>query len=183
LSGQASGQFEVKKVGEVTIFRLYKRKTYEPERKPSAKRFFRRLRALFPCQAEIIKAEELEDLIIRTFGSGYQYYVLISDEWFRVITKEQMEKLLKEDDTDALPYIRVVADCDDFSDVLLGQLTKKTWNQGYAIGQLWYYTESFGHAVNLFCDGQKIWVVEPQLDLIVEWGTGYYRGWAYMVKF
>jgi hypothetical protein len=111
LSGQASGQFEVKKVGEVTIFRLYKRKAYEPERKPSAKRFFRRLRALFPCQAGIIKAEELEGLITKTFGSDYQYYVLISDEWFRAITKEQMEQLLKEDDTDTLPYIPTYADC------------------------------------------------------------------------
>jgi hypothetical protein len=434
-----SGQFEIKKVGEVTIIRLYKRKTYTPQRKPSVKRFFREIRALIPCQAEIIKAEDLENLILKTFGDNYQYHILISDEYYRVITKEQMEKLLKEDDTDTLPYINVYADCpippetayalglffaegscgfrgetgegawwrivaekeylekakagleayprfpvsfeiklfnsyrkgaktnfgerkrdvyclevhaqkygarrdfirafyrmfyldglldykkvpaciydssleakrmflegvidgdgerngnritvvgdlaltgiiklmkdlhwafgitvepraqrpdvyyvsygrsrewytdilqaidgkdwvslkwisertgiplsrvmwatkkleeekyiisrkpwsqrrevklahpynlcDDFSDVLLGQLTRKTWTQGFALGQIWYYTESFGHACNLFCDGQKIWIVEPQNDGIYEWGQGDYHGWAFMVKF
>jgi hypothetical protein len=79
----------------------------------------------------------------------------------------------------------LVHNCDDFSDVLLGCLTKKTWNQGYALGQLWYINEAkgFGHAVNLFVDEQpKIWVVEPQNDGIYEWGEGDYSGKAYMVK-
>jgi hypothetical protein len=176
----------VKKVGEVTIFRLYKRRPYEPQRKPSAKRFFRRLRALIPCQAEIIKAEDLEGLILRTFGSDYQYHVLISDEKFRVITREQMEKLLKEDDTDTLPYISTYGDCDDYSDVLLGQLTRKTWNQGYAIGQIWWYCSEFGHAQNLFCDGKQIFIVEPQNDDITTWDaikSQYKDARAYMVKF
>jgi hypothetical protein len=181
-----SGQFEVKKVGEVTIIRLYKRKTYTPQRKPSVKRFFREIRALIPCQAEIIKAEDLENLILKTFGDNYQYHILISDEYFRVITKEQMEKLLKEDDTDTLPYINVYADCDDFSDVLLGQLTRKTWTQGYAIGQIWWLCSAFGHAQNLFTDGKQIFIVEPQNDEITTWDaikSQYKDACAFMVKF
>jgi hypothetical protein len=177
---------EVKKVGNVTVLR-FKRKEFTPERKPSAKRFFREVKArVFPCKGGTITADELERLILSTFGSDYEYHILISDEWFRVISKDKMEKLLKDDDTDKLSYQPVTSDCDDFSDVLLGCLTKKTWNQGYALGQLWYINEAknFGHAVNLFVDEQpKIWVVEPQNDGIYEWGEGDYSGKAYMVKF
>jgi len=176
---------EVKKKGKVVILRFYKRKQYEPERSPSIKRFLRELRTLFPCRAKEITADKLEDIILHTFGSDYQYHVLISDERFRTITKEQMEQLLAKDDTDTLPYIPTYADCDDFSDVLLGSLTRKTWQQGFAIGQLWYINieKNFGHAVNVFCDGEKIWIVEPQNDIILKWGTGDYSGKAFMVKF
>jgi len=172
----------VKRKGKVTILR-FKRQEYSPERPLSVKRYLKRLRAFFPCRAEEITADKLEDLILKTFGSDYEYYILISDEKFRVITRAQMEQLLTEDDTDTLNYIPIYADCDDFSDTLIGSLTRMTWNQGFAIGQLWYYTPTFGHAVNLFCDGEKIWIVEPQNDKIVEWGTGDYSGKAFMVKF
>jgi len=177
-------QVEVKKIGKVTILRFYRRKPYEPERKPSAKRFLRKLRTLVPCKATEITADKLEDLILETFGDGYAYHVLISDEKFRVITKEQMEQLLAKDDTDSLNYVPTYADCDDFSDVLLGQLTRKTWIQGFAIGQLWYFNPRFGHAINIFCDGAKIWLVEPQNDRILEWNSEPdYSGKAFMVKF
>jgi hypothetical protein len=178
---------EIKKVGKVTVLKFERDREFTPERKPYAKRFFQTLRIkLFPCRGDTITSEELVRLILSTFGSDYEYHILISDEWFRVISRDKMEKLLKEDDTDKLTYNSVVSDCDDFSDVLLGCLTKRTWNQGYALGQLWYYNEArnFGHAVNLFCDGEKIWVVEPQNDNIVEWGKDdFYSGKAYMVKF
>jgi len=175
--------FDIKKRDEVTIIRFLKH-NYKPVRKPSAKRFFREMRAMFPCRYQTITAEELEDIILKTFGSNYSYYLLISDEWFRTIPKTEMVKLLEKDDTETLNYIDVVADCDDFSDVLLGSLTRKTWNQGFAIGNLWYYTETFGHAVNLFIDDEKkVWIIEPQNDGIYEWGQGDYRGWAYMIKF
>jgi len=174
---------EVKRRGKVVILRL-KRKVYEPERKPSVKRALRKLRTFFPCKAEEITAEKLEDLILATFGVEYQYHVLISDEKFRAITKQQMEQLLREDDTDTLPYT-CWSDCDDFSDTLLGTLTRKTWSQGFCLGQLWYYTPKWGHAVDLFCDGDKIWLVEPQNDNIFEWPSDYEeKGWsAFMVKF
>jgi hypothetical protein len=175
--------FEVKRAGKVEIIKL-KNKTFMPERKPSVKRFLLELKMLFPCKAELIASEELENIILKTFGSNYEYHIVISDAVFRVITKEQMEQLLKNDDTDKLPYIPPeVFDCDDFSDVLLGSLTRKTIPQGFAIGQLWYYNDRFGHAVNLFCDGEKIWVVEPQNDSIIEWGTSDYSGFAFLVKF
>jgi len=139
---------EVKKRGKVVILRL-KRKVYEPERKPNVRRALRKLRTFFPCKAEEISADKLEDLILETFGN-YPYHVLMSDEKFRVITKQQMEQLLKEDDTDTLPYIPPeLADCDEFSDVLLGSLTRKTWSQGFCLGQLWYYTPNYGHALTI----------------------------------
>jgi len=179
------GRVEVKRRGEVTVLR-FRRQEYRPERKPSAKRFLLKLRTLVPCTAETITGDALEDLILKTFGSDYQYHILISDEWFRVITKEQMEQLLKEDDTDALPYVDTVADCDDFSDVLLGQLTRKTWQQGFALGQLWWFCSQFGHAQNLACTGDELLIVEPQNDEITTWSdvkSKYPDAKAFMVKF
>lgn len=177
---------EVKKVGKVTVLK-FTRHNVNPlkvERRPSLKRAMLKLRALFPCRAEVISADRLVELIVKTFGSDYEYYVFVSDGYFRTISRDVMQKLLKEDDTDKLPYIPEYADCDDFVDVLLGQLTRKTWNQGFAIGQLWYYTEEFAHAVNLFSDGEKIYIVEPQNDRIIEWcSEKFYCGRAYMVKF
>jgi hypothetical protein len=177
---------EVKQIGKVTVLR-FSRREFTPERQPSPKRFLRKIRAaLVPCQAPEISADQLEKLILDTFGRDYQYHVLISDEKFRIITKDKVAELLAKDDTDKLPYIATYADCDDFSDVLLGSLTRMTWSQGFALGQLWYINpdKGFGHACNLFCDGQKIWLVEPQNDRILEWGSDEnYKGYAYMVKF
>jgi hypothetical protein len=174
-----------KKVGEVTVLR-FTREPYNPPRKFSPTRFLRRAKTLVPCQAPTITADELEKLILNTFGTQYQYFVAISDEWFRLIKYEDMVNLLKEDDTDTIPYVDTVFDCDDFSDVLLGSLTRKTWNQGYAIGNLWYINEelNFGHAVNLFVDDQRrMWIIEPQNDKIIQWGsTKEYSGKAYLVK-
>ena len=176
----------VYKHGKVTVLKFYLHnfRPLSPERRIGVKELFKKLRLLFPCKMRVITADKLEELVIKTFGSDYEYYVFISDYYFRTIDKETMEKLLREDDTNTLPYVAEIADCDDFSDVLLGSLTKKTWTQGFAIGQLWYYTERFGHAVNLFCDGEKIYVVEPQNDQIIEWCRDQdYCGKAYMVKF
>jgi hypothetical protein len=177
---------EVRKIDKVTVlmFTRHKIKPLKVEKSLSLERVLLRLRFLFPCRAEIIKADDLLQLITKTFGSEYEYYIFISDSYFRTISREAMQKLLEEDDTNELPYIEESSDCDDFSDVLLGQLTKKTWTQGYAIGQLWYYTDQFGHAVNLFSDGEKIYVVEPQNDGIYEWcENNFYCGKAYLVKF
>lgn len=173
----------VERRGKVEIIRL-RRKQLKPKQRPCFKRFLKKLKIFSTPKAKRITADELINLILKTFGSNYKYHILISDEWFNCITKEQMQQLLKKDDTDQLNYIPTIADCDDYSDVLLGSLTKKTWTQGFAIGQLWYFhPEGWGHAINVFCDGEKIWCVEPQNDQIIEWGTGMYKGKCYMIKF
>ena len=174
---------EVEKRGKVEIIRL-RRKRHKPERELSPRRLLRTLRVLFPCRAEEIDADQLIDIIIETFGDE-EYHLLISDEKYRVISKEEMAELLRKDDTNFLPYIPTYADCDDFSDVLLGQLTRKTWSQGFAIGQLWFYTEEWGHAINFFVDGEKLWLVEPQNDRIFTWESvreKHPSAKAYMVK-
>jgi len=175
---------EVKKVGRVTILRLEKKK-FVVERRPCAKRLWLKLKAFFLPKAQQITADDLINLIIKTFGDA-NYHLLISDDYFYVVSKEQMQQLLKEDDTDQLPYIDTVGDCDDFSDVLLGSLTKKTWTQGLALGQIWWFCSQFGHAQNLFCDGSTIYIVEPQNDAIMTWDDikkQYPDAQAFMIKF
>jgi hypothetical protein len=178
---------EVRRHGEVVILR-FRREEHRPPRKPSAKRFFRGVKAaLAPCQEPEITADQLEDLILKTFGSDYQYHILISDEKFRMITREKVAELLSKDDTDKLPYIDTYGDCDDFSDVLLGSLTKATWSQGFAFANFWWYCSQFGHAQNLFVDeSPKIWIIEPQSDEIMSWEdikAKYPDARAFLVKF
>jgi hypothetical protein len=135
---------------------------------------------------EKITDEELIALIQKTFGDNYQYYILISDEYFYLPSIDLVKRLLRKNKTDKLDYKPVVSDCDDFSDVLLGDLTKMTWTGGYAFGQLWFINEEmgFGHACNLFVDNTKtIYIIEPQNDGIYQWGQGIYSGKAYLVKF
>ncbi|MHA1664279.1 MAG: hypothetical protein ACTSVW_00385 [Candidatus Njordarchaeales archaeon] len=175
---------KVEKRGNVEILRL-KRKKFVPEKRRCVKSLWYKLKAFFLPRAEEIHADQLINLIIKTFGNE-RYHLLISDEVYRVISKEQMEELLKEDDTDQLPYIIEYADCDDSSDVLLGCLTKKTWSSGIALGQIWWFCSEFGHAQNLFCDGEKIWIVEPQTDTMMSWADlkkRYPDIKAYMIKF
>ena len=177
---------EVKRRNKVVVLRFYKREAYTPERRPSIKGFFRRIKTFFPCRAGEITVEELENLILETFGSDYRYHILLSDEKYRIITKGDMEELLKKDDTNTYTYVPTYFDCDDYADVLLGCLTKKTYPQGFALGETWWYCSEFGHAQNLFCDGEKIYIVEPQTDEITTWSDikkKHPDAKAFMVKF
>jgi hypothetical protein len=171
---------DIEKLGKVEIIRL-KDKKFKPERKKCRVGILRRIFKRKKVQSEeIIDSDKILNLIISTFGND-SYHILISDEQFRAITKEQMETLLKSDNTDQFEYTSW-SDCDDFSDLLLGRLTEKTWTQGYAIGQLWFYhkTENWGHAINFFCSSEKIWCLEPQNDSIFEFDKTNWK--AYMVK-
>jgi hypothetical protein len=174
---------DIEKLGKVEIIRL-KDKKFKPDRKKCRVGILRRIFKRKKVRSEeIIDSDKILNLIINTFGND-SYHILISDDQFRAITKEQMETLLKSDNSDQFEYTSW-SDCDDFSDLLLGRLTEKTWTQGYAIGQLWYYTPEYGHALNVFCTGNKILICEPQNDSIFEWPIDWReKGWrAFMVKF
>jgi hypothetical protein len=160
----------VEKKKKVTIIRLT-RKNYLTERKFCLSRFLRQIKKFFVSEEEYKEIDwtRVSDIITNTFGND-KYFIAISDEKFRLLPLEKMKKLLQEDDTDQLPYIQIYADCDDFADVLLGVLTKKTWTYGFAIGTIWWFCNEFGHAQNFFIDDKEnLYIIEPQNDSIMTW--------------
>ena len=72
----------------------------------------------------------------------------------------------KFDSTDLRVWVAETFDCDDFAQVLQGNVNQ--FFPGIAFGTIWYGAKdgSFGHAVNIFYDYQddQTWLVEPQDD-------------------
>jgi hypothetical protein len=174
----------VEKRGEVEIIRLRDKK-FRPKQKPCFRRFFFKLK-LFQPKGEIISAEEVENIILKTFGSDYAYHLLVSDSRYRLMTREQLIELLKNDKTDQHTWIEEDWDCDNFAEVLDGNIDELTYPQGFAFGQLWFFTNTFGHAINFaILDTRELVLIEPQQDEIFTWEDikkQYPEAKAFMVK-
>jgi len=168
---------KVEKKGRVEIIRLEKKRGPLKKPKQRVKKFLRLLmrvklsiKEAMRCRRGIIvTADQLVDRIIKTFGSEYRYHLLISDSVYMTLDREYAKNLLKGNKVDLLDYVNEFGDCDDFADALLGSLTRDHWAFGFAFGELWYYTRSYGHAINWFFDGSEIWLIEPQTDRIYKW--------------
>jgi hypothetical protein len=197
----------VKRVGEVVVVEFFRHRTHpyrparpaaRPARAPRIRGLAQGLRGLL-CRAlkrvegavcrelsfeePVVDYSVVEDVILKTFGTGYQYHVFVSDVVYALPSVETIKRFLEVDDTDSLYYARHFADCDDFAFVLQGAQERYFWGVGYAFGILWYYTERFGHAVNFFIDrDRQLWIVEPQNDSILKWCSNQdYCGYAYVV--
>jgi hypothetical protein len=172
----------VRRVGEVTVVEFFRHalRPYRPARPARAPR----IRGLLEWLCRVLRwlcrersSEEpvvdyrvVEDVILKTFGTNYQYHVFVSDMKYRLPSVDTIRHFLSVDDTDWLNYVVDFADCDDYAFVLQGAQEKRFWGRGYAFGILWYYNERFGHAVNFFIDrDRQLWIVEPQNDSIIKW--------------
>jgi hypothetical protein len=175
---------EVKKEGKVEIIKL-KNKKFRPVVHPCFRRFFRKVKLFLP-KGEIVSSDEVVNIILSTFGRDYEYHLLVSDERYRLMTKEQLLNLLKQDKTDQYTWVEEDWDCDNFAEVLDGNIDEMTYPQGYAFGQLWFFTNTFGHAINFaILDTKELILIEPQNDEIFTWENiklKYPEAKAYMVK-
>ncbi len=83
------------------------------------------------------------------------------------------------DRTDLMSYISEVFDCDDFAQVLQGNVNRVL--RGVAFGTIWYYGSTggrpWGHAVNIgYCHLQRrIYMVEPQNDRFYRFNKSAWR--------
>jgi len=172
---------KVEKKGRVEILRLEKKRGPVPKRPGlirKQKNLFWRLWywlrsrvKIKPCGVRpiTVTADQLRDKILETFGSHYRYHILLSDSVYICLDKAYAENLLRGNRVDELRYVKEFGDCDDFAEALVGSLTRDHWVFGYAIGELWFFTRRYGHAVNWFFDGAEIWLIEPQNDGIYKW--------------
>lgn len=96
-------------------------------------------------------------------------HIYLSDNQYWLCSKEDIEYILAQDDTNKMGYIAEERDCDDFSYRVMGQLSIPNWS-GIAFGILW---TNF-HALNCLIDSDgKFWFVESQTnrlqDKLEEW--------------
>ncbi|MGK7898562.1 MAG: hypothetical protein AB4372_34340 [Xenococcus sp. (in: cyanobacteria)] len=108
--------------------------------------------------ANVVKA------IRRDIGTkGYSLH--ISDRSYTGYSIWEVYKFVRNsDNTNYMRYIPEVFDCDDFAQVLQGNVNRIL--KGIPFGTIWYYGKGWGHAVNIgYCHKQdRIYLVEPQND-------------------
>jgi hypothetical protein len=184
----------IKRVGQVEIVEMFRHSLYpyrpaRHEKKPLLlRKLLRKLcklfrRFCFGDEEPVVDYRVVEDVILKTFGTNYKYYVFVSDMRYRLPSIGTVRKFLEDDKTDELNYILDFADCDDYAFALQGAQERHFWGKGYAFGILWYYNERFGHAVNFFIDRDKqLWIVEPQNDSILKWCSNQdYCGYPFVI--
>jgi len=148
-------EVKAEKIGKITVIRL-KRKGHRPQRKFCTKRLFYKIKGFFHPESETISWKKVVE-IIKEFIGDYQFYLLLADEYYRILPFEQMIQLIKKDDTKQLEYHPNTFDCDNFSLCSSSKLSLLTYPLGICYGELWYYSKSknYAHAINLFVCRQK----------------------------
>lgn len=132
---------------------------------------------------DVSTVPELPDEIARAFGgrpnvpnsnvirairrdigtTGYSLH--ISDNSYTGYSIWEVYRFIRyHDGTNHMGYISEVFDCDDFAQVLQGNVNRVL--RGIPFGTIWYFGRGWGHAVNIgYCHRQdKIYLVEPQND-------------------
>ena len=123
---------------------------------------------------DVIKA------LMRDIGpSGYDIH--ISDSSYTAYNIFDVLIYLKRDLTNFKPYISEVFDCDDFAQVLQGNINAAL--PGIAFGTIWYGGAGWGHAVNIFyCHiFKRIFLIEPQNDKIYYFNKSSWNPWMVII--
>lgn len=90
----------------------------------------------------------------------------ITDRTFKLVDINYLKEYLKENSVSEDKYIKEIHDCDDFSYILQGDITR--WDSDLAFGIIHGKTANGGsHAWNV-CIGtdKKVWFIEPQNDRV-----------------
>lgn len=130
-----------------------------------------------PKQTSIkrIYKDGLKKAIVDTFGNKGLYVFDQSDLDYKLVDKEYFKSFLENNTVNHLKYIPTKFDCDDFSDVLMGDVNR--WDGDLCFGTIWVNTTAGSHALNVFIDTEeKVWLCEPQSDKIFtmpdDWSIG-----------
>ena len=112
---------------------------------------------------KIITDKEVNKILQKTFDKVSFH---CADRKYKLVDMNYLKKFLKTNTINNIKYISNDFDCDDFSMLLQGDVTR--WDSALAFGIIWGTTPSGNaHAWN-WCVGndRKIWFVEPQRDTI-----------------
>lgn len=112
------------------------------------------------------------------------YALHISDGSYTGYSKWELEEFIKNfDNTNLRVWVAETFDCDDFSQVLQGNVNG--FFPGIALGTIWYGPKDnlWGHSVNIFYDytDNKIYLIEPQSDAFYEFNKALWNAWVIML--
>jgi hypothetical protein len=110
------------------------------------------------------------------------YALHISDGSYTGYSIWELKVFIKNfENTDLRVWIAEVFDCDDFSQVLQGNVNG--FFPGVAFGTIWYGPKkppfNWGHSVNIFYSysDNKVYMVEPQNDTFYEFDKKKWKAW------
>lgn len=119
-----------------------------------------------------VPSENLIAAIRKTLGED-NYALHVSDESYTGYTLFELNEFIKNfDSTNLNVWVKETFDCDDFSQVLQGNVNG--FFKGITFGTIWYGPrddkEMWGHSVNIFYDYStgKVYLIEPQSDSFYE---------------
>ena len=109
-----------------------------------------------------ITSAEVNQLLSDAFGVAAQN----SDRSYKLVDIEVLKEFLASNPVSEREFVLESHDCDDFSFILMGDVTR--WDPDLTFGVIWGWTpkDTF-HAWN-WCIGtdRRIWFVEPQNDKV-----------------
>lgn len=119
-----------------------------------------------------VPSENVVEAIRNALGED-NYAIHISDSSYTGYTILELDKFIKNfDSTNLNVWIKETFDCDDFSQVVQGNVNE--FFKGICFGTIWYgprdEKQSWGHSVNIFYDYStgKVYLLEPQSDEFYE---------------
>lgn len=152
-------------------------KIFDFEKKPRPKEDFESAYGTKPNVPGI----NVVNAINAALGSG-GYAIHISDSSYTGYSIWELKEFMKNfDNTDLRVWIPQVFDCDDFSQVLQGNVNG--FFPGIAFGTVWYGPKNppfnWGHSVNIFYSytDNKIYLVEPQNDVFYSFNQTLWKAW------
>lgn len=93
--------------------------------------------------------------------------IKLSDSSYKLVDIERLKKFLKYNNTDRRVYKKIKHDCDDFSYILQGDVTR--WDSDLAFGIAWVHKPNgVYHAMNVcITTDYEVVLIEPQTDRII----------------
>lgn len=111
-----------------------------------------------------ISSSKIRAAVLVTFGRDALNDFDKADKQFKCVDIKHFKKWLILNPTDKRTYDKYTHDCDEFSDILMGDVAQ--WDGALAFGTLWIKRPS-KHALNWLIDlDNTVWIIEPQTDKI-----------------
>ncbi len=124
-------------------------------------------KGLFKTKPKVIHGQNITSDEVKNILTSFTANQWISDGIFECINTQNLKDFLSFDDTNKHTYKEEKLDCDDFSYMLQGNITK--WYPEGSIGIVWGNRagDGAGHAWNFFIsENKELKFIEPQNDQI-----------------